>query len=102
MKSLQSKILHLLIAGSAEPVLVARVDRLDWPVELCNPAFNSIAANEQALGQPFADVVEDLFGRDFALEVSESVRAEHEITLPVELDGRDFLLALRQIGRAHV
>ncbi len=97
MKSLQRKILQQLIAGSAEPVLVARIDRPDWPVALCNPAFDTISTTDEALGQPFADVVEAMFGRDLALEVSESVRAEHETTLPVELGGRNFLLALKPL-----
>jgi len=100
MKSLQRKILQQLIAGSAEPVLVARLDRPDWPVALCNPAFDNISANDEATGQPFADVVEAMFGRDLALEVSESVRAEHDTTLPVELGGRNFLLALKPLTLA--
>jgi diguanylate cyclase (GGDEF)-like protein len=97
MKSLQRKILQQLVDSSAEAVLVARTDRPNWPVALCNPAFGNISANGEALGQPFADVVEQMFGRDLALEVSESVRAEHETTLPVELGGRNFLLALKPL-----
>jgi len=94
---MQRKILQQLVDGSAEAVLVARTDRPDWPVALCNPAFGNISANGEALGQPFADVVEEMFGRDLALEVSESVRAGHETTLPVEISGRDFLLALKPL-----
>ena len=97
MKSLRTKILQQLIEGSAEPVLVARIDRPDWPVVLFNSAFESIAGSDSAAGRPFADVVEELIGRDLALEVSESARAGEETTLPVEAGGRDFLLALKPL-----
>ena len=97
MKPLQRKILEQLIAGSAEPVLVARIDRPDWPVVHSNPAFESIAGRDDAEGRPFADVVEEMIGRELALEVSESARAGEETTLPVEAGGRDLLLALKPL-----
>jgi diguanylate cyclase (GGDEF)-like protein len=97
MKPLQRIILEQLVAGSAEPVLVARIDRPDWPVVLLNPAFESIASSDSAGGRPFADVVEELIGRELAMEVSESVRVAQEITIPVELRGREYLLALKPL-----
>ena len=97
MKPLQRKILEQLIAGSAEPVLVARIDRPDWPVVHSNTAFESIAGRDDAAGRPFADVVEEMIGRELALEVSESARAGEETTMPVEAGGRDFLLALKPL-----
>ena len=100
MKPLQREILAQLIAGSAEPILVARIDRPDWPVVHCNNAFASIAGNDDSLGRPFADVIEDLVGRDLALEVSESARAGEETTIPIESGGRDFLLALKPLTLA--
>jgi len=100
MKPLQREILAQLIAGSAEPILVARIDRADWPVVHCNSAFETISGNNESLGRPFADVIEDLVGRDLALEVSESARAGDETTFPIESGGRDFLLALKPLTLA--
>ena len=95
MKTLQRKILEQLVEGSAEPVVVARIDRPDWPVVLCNPAFDAISGQKSALKRPFADVVEQLVGRELALEISESVRSGQETSFPVELSGREYLLVLR-------
>jgi two-component system chemotaxis family response regulator WspR len=97
MTTLNPEILQQLIAGSAEPMLVARIDRPDWPVVHFNDAFASIAGKDDATGRPFADVVEEMIGRELALEVSESARAGEETTLPVEAGGRDFLLALKPL-----
>jgi two-component system chemotaxis family response regulator WspR len=98
MTSLNRDILQQLVAGSAEPMLVARIDRPDWPVVQFNSAFSSIAGKDDAVGRPFADVVEEMIGRELALEVSESARAGEETTLPVEAGGRDFLLALKPLS----
>jgi diguanylate cyclase (GGDEF)-like protein len=97
MKALQRKILEQLIAGSAEPVVVAQINSTDWPVVLCNPAFAGIAGAEEILKKPFADVVEQLVGRDLALEISETIRAGHETTIPVEVSDREYLLVLRPL-----
>jgi len=97
MKALQRKILEQLIAGSAEPVVVAQINSTDWPVVLSNPAFAGIAGAEDILKKPFADVVEQLIGRDLALEISETIRAGHETTIPVEIGNREFLLVLRPL-----
>jgi diguanylate cyclase (GGDEF)-like protein len=97
MKKLQRKVLEQVLAGSAEPLLVARIDRADWPVELCNPAFESMSRMESPLQQPFADVVEKLIGRELALEISETIRAGQETSLAVELFGREYLLVLRPV-----
>ncbi len=98
MTSLKREILQQLIAGSAEPMLVARIDRPDWPVVHFNTAFATIAGKDDAVGRPFADVVEEMIGRELALEVSESARAGEETTLRVEAGGRDFLLALKPLS----
>jgi diguanylate cyclase (GGDEF)-like protein len=98
MKTLQRKILEQLIAGSAEPVIVARIDRPDWPVALCNPAFDAISGGDVALKRPFADVVERLVGRELAVEISETVRSGHETSIPLELSGREYLLVLKPIS----
>lgn len=100
MKPLQRNILEQLIAGSSEALLVARIDRPDWPVVMCNPAFASMASGIDALNRPFADVVEEIIGRELAVEVSESVRTAQETTLPVEIGGREYLLILRPLGLA--
>ncbi|RLA27185.1 MAG: hypothetical protein DRR11_00125 [Gammaproteobacteria bacterium] len=98
MKKLQAKILQQVIADSAEPVLVAQIDHPDWPVVLCNVAYQSLAGDEKVLQQPFADVVEHMLGRDLALEISETIRARHETSIAVELDGRDYLLLLKPLA----
>lgn len=97
MKKLQAKILQQVIADSAEAVLVAQIDHPDWPVVLCNAAYRSLGGDYDVLEQPFADVVEHLVGRDLALEISETVRARHETSIAVELDGRDYLLLLKPL-----
>lgn len=97
MRTLNSNILQQLIAGSAEPMLVARIDRADWPVVHFNDAFVSISGKDDAAGRPLADVIEEIIGRELALEVSESARAGEETTLPVEASGREFLLALKPL-----
>jgi diguanylate cyclase (GGDEF)-like protein len=98
MKSLQSGVLEQLVAGFAEPVLVARIDSPDWPVVMCNAPFDALAGKLATIGKPFADVIEHLAGRDLALEVSESIRSSDETSFPVELGGREFLLVLRRLS----
>lgn len=96
MKPINRKILEQVIAAIAEPVMIVRVDHTDWPVVLANPAVESIGGDE-ALNNPFADVVEGLVGRDLALEISESLRSQQETTFPVEISGREYLLVLRPL-----
>lgn len=96
MKGIKRRILEQLIAGTAEPLLLIRVDQPDWPVVLANPAFSTISEKEK-LEQPFADVVEALAGREFALEASEAVRSRQELSLPVEVNSREYLLVLRPL-----
>jgi diguanylate cyclase (GGDEF)-like protein len=98
MKVLQRKVLEQLIAGSSEPVVVAQITSADWPVVLCNPAFENIAGKEEVNKKPFADVVEQLVGRDLALEISETIRAGHETTIPVEVRNREYLLFLQPLS----
>ncbi len=100
MKSINRKILEQVIAASAEPLLIVRIDHPDWPVVLSNAAFESIGG-EDLRQKPFADVVEQLVGRDLAVEVSESLRSHDETSFPVELGGREFLLALRPLLLAN-
>ena len=98
MKALQRNILEQLIAGSAEPVVVAQINSSDWPVVLCNPAFEGIAGEVDFQQKPFADVVEQLVGRKLALEISETIRAGHETTIPVEVSNQEYLLTLRPLN----
>ncbi len=100
MKSINRKILEQVIAASAEPLLIVRIDHPDWPVVLSNAAFESIGG-EDLRQKPFADVVEQLVGRDLAVEVSESLRSHDETSFPVELGGREYLLALRPLLLAN-
>ncbi|MGH8195450.1 MAG: GGDEF domain-containing protein [Woeseiaceae bacterium] len=100
LKPLQREILEQLIAASAEPLVVARVDRPDWPVVLCNPAFAALSGDMPALERPLADVVEQLIGRELALEVSETVRSSQESSIPVEFRKREYLLSLTPLSVA--
>lgn len=96
MKSINRKILEQVIAASVEPVVVVHVDHPNWPVVLINPAFEALGAVD-TLNRPFADVVEQLVGRELALEMSEAVRSNEETSFPVELGGREYLLALKPL-----
>lgn len=96
MKSINRKILERVIASTAEPLVVVRIDQPNWPVVLANPAFGSIGG-EEVLNQPFADVIEELAGRELAIEVSESVRSQQETSFPVETNNREYLLVLKPL-----
>ncbi len=96
MKALSRKILEQVIAATSEPVLVVRIDQPDWPVVLSNPAFTTISTDD-VLNKAFADVVEAIAGRELALEVSETVRSQDEASLPIESNGREFLLGLKPL-----
>ena len=96
MKPVKRKVLEQVLAGTTEPLLIVRIDQPDWPVVLANPAFGNIC-DDDVLNKPFADVVEDLGGRDLALEVSESVRSQQETSFPVESNSREYLLVLKPL-----
>lgn len=98
MKALQQNILTQLIDGSAEPVIVAKIQHSDWPVAFCNSAFRALAGDTKTTEQPFAEVVENLFDRALALEISETVRARSESTIPVEFNKREYLLVLKPLN----
>ncbi|MEX0976025.1 MAG: diguanylate cyclase [Woeseia sp.] len=100
MTTLHSDLLAQLLASASEPLLLARVDRPDWPVVLSNPAFNNLAGTGQSQNRPLADVVEQLLGRELALEVSESVRSSAETSIPVECQNREYLLVVLQVVSA--
>jgi len=97
MKSINRKILEQVVAASAEPVMIVRLDHTDWPVVLANAAFAAIGGDE-SLQKPFADVIEELVGRDLALEISESLRSRQETSFPVEVGGREYLLGLKPMS----
>ena len=97
MEPVNRRILEQVIAESAEPVLVVRVDHSEWPVALSNRAFAAIGG-DQPDGKPFADVIEQMVGRELALEISEAVRSKQETSFPVERGGREFLLELKPLS----
>ena len=96
MKAVNRKILEQVIAATTEPLLLVRTDQPDWPVVLANPAFATIS-EDVVLQEPFADVVEALADRELALEVSETVRAGQETSLPIESNSREYLLVLKPL-----
>ena len=97
MEPVNRRILEQVLAESAEPVVVVRVDHSEWPVAFSNRAFAAIGT-EQAEGKPFADVIEHMVGRELALEISEAVRSKQETSFPVERGGREFLLMLKPLS----
>jgi diguanylate cyclase (GGDEF)-like protein len=96
MKAVERRILEQVIAVTSEPLLLASIDQPDWPVVLVNPAFGRVG-NVDIIEKPFADVIEELAGRDLALEVSESVRSQQETSFPIEAGSREYLLVLRPL-----
>lgn len=94
MKPVDREILEQVISATTEPLILVRIDQPDWPVVLANPAFQGIS-DDDVLNKPFADVIEDLAGRELALEVSESVRSQQETSFPVESNSREYLLVLK-------
>jgi len=98
-KPVNREILEQVVAATTEPLIVVHIDQPNWPVVLANPAFEAITT-EAVLKQPFADVIEALAGRELALEVSETVRSQQETSLPIEANGREYLLVLRPLQLA--
>ena len=96
MNLVNRKMLEQIIAASAEAMMVVRLDRTDWPVVMVNPAFESIAGDE-VIRKPFADVIEELLGRESALEISEILRSRQESSYPIEVGGREYLLGLKPL-----
>lgn len=99
VKPVNREILEQVIAATTEALLLVRVDQPDWPVVLVNPAFATIT-DATVLKRPFADVIEDVAGRDLAIEVSETVRTMEEASFPVESNSREYLLTLRPLRLA--
>jgi len=93
MKPVQRTILEQVLASTTEPVLIVNVNQPDWPVAFANTAFAPIGG-DAVTGKPFADVIEEIGGRELALEVSESVRSGQETSFPVESGSREYLLVL--------
>jgi len=96
MTSIGTGILEQVIAASAEPLVIVRVDHPDWPVVFSNTAFDAIGG-EDTRERPFADVIEQLVGRELALEISETLRSQQETSFPVESGGKEYLLALKPL-----
>lgn len=90
------EVLELVIDACREAILLINLDHPDWPVLVANRAFMELGG-EEATGQPVADVVENLLGRELALEISESLRSRQETSYPVELGGTDYLLVLKPL-----
>ena len=98
MTAIKRSILERLIAATAEPLLLARVDQADWPIVLCNPALEALADRPDLVRQPVTDVIEALHGRDAARELSETIRTAQESSIPLEISGRRWLLVCKPIA----
>ena len=99
LEPIDREILELVIAATTEALLLVRIDQPNWPVVLVNRAFSTITDGE-VLQKPFADVIEDIVGRELAIEISETVRAREEASFPVESNSREYLLTLRPLSLA--
>lgn len=112
MNELDADVLESLLEATAEPLLVATLERPDWPVVYCNPAFDALAGESgsqsssqlsssgtphPARGRPLADVVERLVGRDLAVEISETLRTSQATSIPIEWHKRDYLLVVQTV-----
>lgn len=97
--AISTEILEQVVRASAEPLVIVRIDHPDWPVVLSNSAFDAIGG-ENTCDKPFADVIEQLVGRELALEVAETLRSGQETSFPVELGSREYLLALKPLVTA--
>ena len=93
MEPVKPKVLERVLAGTAEPLVIVRVDQPDWPVVFANPAFDGVGG--AVTGKAFADVIEELGGRELALEVSEVVRSGQETSFAMEVRSREYLLVLK-------
>lgn len=97
MSALDAGVLEAVLAVSAEPLLVADLERPDWPVVFSNAALMDLAGEASMDGRPLADVVEHLIGREFAVEISETVRGREPTSIPLEWRKREFLLVVQPI-----
>lgn len=95
----EAAVLQQVIDASAEPVMIVRLDRTDWPVEFANAAFKSITADE-VVARPFAEVIEPLVGRELALEMSESLRSGDETGFSLEVGTTEYLVSLLPVAAA--
>lgn len=96
-----AEVLEALLGASAEPLLVADLNRPDWPVVFSNPAFRDLAGETPVPGRPLADVVEQLLGRELAVEVSETVRASRPTSIPLQWRKRELLLVVQPIATGN-
>ncbi len=98
MTVIRRSILERLINATAEPLLLARIDKADWPIVLCNPALEALADRADLNGMPVTDIIEALHGREAARELSETIRTSQESSIPLEVGGRRWLLVLRPLA----
>lgn len=101
MTTLSHDILLDALAVSGEPTLLVQVDVPDWPVVFSNLAFES-AGRHCEPNEPLGELLDELFGRELAADVSDAMRARAESAFPVELGGRDLMLTLRMLGDGTV
>lgn len=96
MKAIEQEILTQVLDACSDGVLVIQLDHNDWPVVLANRQFSSVL-KQDPVGTAFADVIETLTNRDQALEISETLRARHETSIPLEIAHSDYLLTLKPL-----
>lgn len=97
MTAIRRSVLEQLIDATAEPLLLACVDQAEWPIVLCNPAFEALADQSELLKQPVTDVIESLHGREAASELSETIRSRQGSSIPLDYAGRSWLLMLKPL-----
>ncbi len=99
MESLRRQVFEQLLDAFDEPVLVANISQLDWPVVFCNPALEvtSGLSSSALKAQSLADIIEQITSREVALEASQAVRARRETSIPVQIDRSEFMLILKPL-----
>lgn len=92
---------HLLqiLADSAEPLLIVRLDMPDWPIVFSNAAFEAITRS-RAESEFFGDLLDQLLGREKAMEVSDAMHARRASTFAVDIAGREHMLTLKLLDDA--
>lgn len=100
MDGLNFDILRDALADSGEPVMLVRLDAADWPVTFTNRAFD-LGGSAQTVGEPLGAVLDDLFGREMASSVADSIRQGAEASFPVQFAGREQLLVLKMLGNGN-
>lgn len=94
METVSTAVLRSLVAASAEPQLLLRIDSPDWPVVYSNPAFKALSGTGKEDGMAFPDVLQPMIGAERTRDASRALRNREAVKIPVDISSREFLLVL--------